>query len=86
MTPYPFALTAIKLVSLNSPEPEREHDPLYDEREAEDEALNALRQDGVAAVVHDHVHEPAQREEQVDGGVADVGHVLVVGLGRRKMK
>ena len=38
--------------------------------------LNALWQDRVSAVVDHDVHEAGEREEEVDGGVADVGDIL----------
>ena len=39
-------------------------------------SLYALRQDSVAAVVDHDVHEAGEGEEEVDGGVADVGDIL----------
>ena len=38
--------------------------------------LNALGQNSVAAVVDHNIHQAGEREEEVDGGVADVGDIL----------
>ena len=69
-------LVFLILISNESPEPHGEHEPLHGEGEGEDEALYALREDGVAAVVDQDVGQPGQGEEEVDGGVPDVAHVL----------
>ena len=49
----------------------REQESFNSESQAQEEALDALRQDRVAAVVDQDVDEPGQREEEVDGRVPE---------------
>ena len=49
---------------------------LDEEGHAEDEGLDALGEDGVAAVVDHDIHQAGDGEEQVDGGVPGVSESL----------
>ena len=48
------------------------HEALDEEGQREDEGLDALGQDGVAAVVDHDVHQAGDGEKEVDGGVSGI--------------
>ena len=65
------ALSYLGLSGLFLPDVVGEQESFNSESQAQEEALDALRQDRVAAVVDQDVDETGQREEEVDGRVSE---------------